>query len=886
MKAMMMTILLTQLTVTAFTAPADPFQWDAPSQTAKPWARWWWLGSAVTEGELARQLNELRTAGFGGVEIQPIYAASDSPIEPIPYLSETWVQRLRFTIEEAKRLGMGVDLTLGSGWPFGGPWIEPEHAARRLLVEESIVKSEVKTRRIESTVEKPVDLVVIQPLAEKDSAGSVLDEKSGGVWEVPAGEWRVFAITDGYTRQQVKRATVGAEGPVLDHFSREAFDDYIKPFNRAIDWLGESRPRATFNDSFEVYGANWSPGLLETFRERMGYDLTPYLPLLASKDDSELIRRVVHDYRVVVEAMFYENFCKSWRDWSHKEGMKIRFQAHGSPGDLIDLYALADVPETEGFGRGGIDVYAPKFASSAAHLYGKPLTSSETFTWLDEHFQVSLDHMRKTADRFFIAGVNHIFYHGVPFTPQSVAFPGWMFYASTNVSDQMPWFKHVKYLNGYLARVQSVLQRVPCDPDVLLFYPIHDLFMLKDGARNGLQYCTIHNSNHWIGSGLPGTSEAAKELLEAGVQYDFVSGRAAREQLRVEDGVIRAGDSRYRALILAGCHWLEEDTLKQVTKLAREGAKVIVIGDAPVVVPTGDPNLPVSRESMTESMRLKGMMTSGRIQQVSTMNEALAALKDAGVKQERLAEQGFEYVRHAKDGVTYYILRYAGEEPFDGWVSFASEGARAVEGDPLRGTMETLPARGDGKREFRLRFEPLQAKMIALGDGLAVSTPVEDVASTEPAVVKGPWTLSWKNEAGESHTTELSSLQDWTSIDALRYFSGTASYETDIEASGPFRLQLDGLHESADVYLNDEYRGTIWTAPYRLEIREGIKSGTNTLRIEVTNLAANRMIQLDLNGVDWQKFYFVNIDYKKFSAAGWKPLPSGLLGPVTIMPME
>jgi hypothetical protein len=94
------------------------------------------------------------------------------------------------------------------------------------------------------------------------------------------------------------------------------------------------------------------------------------------------------------------------------------------------------------------------------------------------------------------------------------------------------------------------------------------------------------------------------------------------------------------------------------------------------------------------------------------------------------------------------------------------------------------------------------------------------------------------------------------------------------------------VRNSARVRLNGQDLGTLVTAPYRLEIPAGVLKDQNELEIEVTNLMANRIADLDRRGVKWQKFYFVNLNYKPFSAADWQPLPSGLLGPVMLMPLK
>ena len=222
-------------------------------------------------------------------------------------------------------------------------------------------------------------------------------------WDAPEGEWRLIAAFCGKTRQKVKRAAPGGEGYVLDHFSAHAVDGYLAQFDEAF--AGTAFPHNVFNDSYEVYKADWTQGLFDKFYERRGYKLEEHLPEFLSEERTDATARIISDYRETLSDLLLENFTRRWTAWAHSHNSSTRNQAHGSPGNLIDLYAAVDVPECEGFGLTdfGIrglrkdsltrpnfsDISMLKYASSAAHLTGKPYTSSETFTWLTEHFRIT-----------------------------------------------------------------------------------------------------------------------------------------------------------------------------------------------------------------------------------------------------------------------------------------------------------------------------------------------------------------------------------------------------------------------------------------------------------------------------------------------------------------
>src|SRR5699024_10014616 len=173
-------------------------------------------------------------------------------------------------------------------------------------------------------------------------------------------------------------------------------------------------------------------------------------------------------------------------------------QAHGSPGNLIDLYGSSDIAETETFGASDFDIPGLsrdsadirnvdpdpmmfKFATSATNSLGKKFTSSETFTWLTEHFKTALAQAKPEVEQLFLAGVNHVFYHGMTYSPKEIAFHGWLFYASVNFTLQNPFWHHLSGLNNYITRVQSILQTAKADNELLIYWPVYDLWHTADG---------------------------------------------------------------------------------------------------------------------------------------------------------------------------------------------------------------------------------------------------------------------------------------------------------------------------------------------------------------------------------------------------------------------
>ena len=405
--------IFTLLTVSLLTALPLASVAQLPSEDITTYAgtRWWWLGSAVDSLNLEWNLAQLRDHGIRTVEITPLYGVKGNDRNDLRFLSPEWMHAIRVTEEIAGRDSMQVDMNNGTGWPFGGPWITTDEAACKAVFVDTLVNKTVNTNNIAFAVPQK---------EQKTSQFYAAHEFPSNV----KGKKRVIALYVGRTRQKVKRAAPGGEGWVIDHFDKKAVHDFLSHIDSAFAASNTPYPATFFNDSYEVYGANWTPTLPEEFKKRRGYSLIDNLDKLLDGD-----QQVVSDYRETLSDMLYENFTRQWVDWAHSHGVKVRNQAHGSPANLLDLYGAVDIPEIEGFGLSNFgirglrtdpgfvrknfsDVSMLKYAPSAAHVMGKQLTSSETFTWLTEHFRTSLSQMKPDLDLMYTCGVNRMFFHG------------------------------------------------------------------------------------------------------------------------------------------------------------------------------------------------------------------------------------------------------------------------------------------------------------------------------------------------------------------------------------------------------------------------------------------------------------------------------------------
>jgi hypothetical protein len=914
-------ILLTLSDVQGQSQPAGSFPgWPQVTRETKPWSRWWWMGSAVDETNLTSLMAKYGDAGFGGMEITPIYGAVGYEAKYLSFLSPDWMKMLDVAVREASKNGMGIDMNTGTGWPFGGPQITIPLAASKLIVQKYRLNGgeRLLEKLVPADPRQQIPGVELQAVTAYGPDKKIKDltmlVKSDGTlnWTAEKGEWEIYVAFCGKTHQMVKRAAPGGAGLTFDHFSKDALDRYLSRFDSAFQRTNHG-VQSFFNDSYEVYGTNWSGSVFKEFLNRRYYPLQLYLRELAEKKPTtEIARRVQCDYRETISDMLLENFTQSWTRWAHSKGSLTRNQAHGSPGNLLDLYATVDIPECETFGssqfsipglrRDSADIrnvdpdpVMLKFASSAANVSGKRITSCETFTWLAEHFRVSLSQCKPEVEQAFLSGVNHVIYHGTAYSPAEAGWPGWLFYASVNFSPSNTFWPHIGGLNDYITRCQSVLQTGVADNDLLVYWPVYDVWMSPDIPE--LQF-TIHAIDKWLYP-TPFCADV-KELMKKGYSLDFVSDRLLNG-VTVKDGLIKTrSGSSYRTLIVPTTQFMPVATLQRLVELAFHGAKVI-FQQMPVDVP-GWKNLEANQRQMKEVLNTiplasvaekvkMGKVGEGEILEADQVEAALAY---AGIGREQLVDTGLKYIRRKSDkGIFYYLVNHS-DVTVDSFVPMKENGISCLLLDPQTGLTGVAQTKVENQQQkVRLQMKPGEAMFVLVTTEKSLTANwkyLEKQKSSQE--IAGPWKLKFM-EGGAllPNATELIKLVSWTELpdQAAVSYSGSAIYSANFvmkgSLSGEYLLNLGKVCESARVWINGKDAGILWSNPFTAKIGKFLKTGTNTIEIEVTNLMANRIRKMDQEKVVWRNYHeinFVNIDYKPFDATGWKPMESGLLGPVTI----
>lgn len=860
----------------------SPTVWPTLTAENRPWTRWWWPGNAVDRQNLTDLLTQYRDAGIGGVEICPIYGAKGYEDQYLQFLSPQWMQMLAHTTGEARRLGIQVDLTTGTGWPFGGPNVSAETASASVVLQQYEVAGATK-------FDQKLPDGKLQHLLAVAGAGEKVDltdrVKDGQLdWTAPPGYWKIYALSVKQPVQKVKRAAPGGEGNVLDPYSVVAMSNYLARFDAAFKGIQFDKPRAHFHDSFEYYGANWTNDFFDQFHKLRGYNLGDHLPAMFGEGDADTIARVKSDYRQTIAELHLE-YIQRWHEWAHSHGGLSRNQAHGAPGNLLDLYAASDIPETEIFGPLDERDYARiKFASSAVHITGRKLASAESFTWLGEHFQLPLAEVKPAVDFLFLSGINHIFFHGVPYSPRNVEWPGWLFYASVHFGPHGGLWHDLPAFNDYVARCQSVLQSGESDNDLLLYFPIHDIW---HNSAETLLPLGVHNQNKWLwGSAFHDTAET---LRKHGYTYDIVSD-AILMNAKVEYRAILLGGHRYEALIIPPTRFMQPQTLEQIIALVKRGANVIVQNAVPSDVP-GFADL--------ENRRAK--MKALELTALDVTDNLIDDLKPRIQFREMMVDKGIQFVRRRHDRGSDYFVVNKSDKPISDWIPLARTATSVVILDPhFENRAGKAATRGGyGYTFVYLQMQPGESRIIR------TFNPNTDVngapwAYEQPAGEAITLSGGWKIEFAEGGpvlpaATQTEKLQSWTTLDdpQAKRFAGTARYRLEFNHrpgnGAQWLLDLGKVCESARVRMNGADVGTLWCAPFQIRVGEYLKPGKNELEIEVTNLAANRIADADRRGVNWKSFHeinFVNKDYKPFDASDWPPRASGLLGPVKLTALE
>ncbi len=865
-----------------------------PPDDARPMMRWWWFGPAVTKPELKKELETMQSVGIGGVEIQPVYPLmlddEAKGIKNLQYLSPEFLDDVSYANRTARSLSLRVDITLGSGWPYGGPKTTLALAAGRLKVATVPITGSTVTPPVLAEGESFVAAFAVSGTAKEFDPASAkrIDLTTGSVASDEGAQTALYFIAS-HTLQKVKRPAAGAEGYVLDHFSRAAIDEHLTDVATPLmHAFGDKPPYSVFSDSLEVYGADWTADLPAEFQKRRGYDLIPHLPELwaGGTPEAEAVRR---DWGLTLSDLIRENYLTPLTQFAKEHGTRFRSQTYGEPAVTLADEAVPNLPEGEGPQWRSFSF--TRWASSASHLYGRNVTSAETWTWLrSPAFRATPLDMKAEADRMFLLGVNQFVGHGYPYSPPGAGEPGWSLYAAAVFNSHNPWFPVMPDITKYLQRVSWLLRQGKPANDIAILLPEDD----AQAAFTPGHVSVTDEMKKRISPALMGTT------LDAGYNVDYIDAAT----------IDRLDTIPYPVLIIPPTDRIPLSTYKKIEGYTATG-KVIALEKTaslgPGVMEEKDSaEIAVISDRLFKGSNHLGIFVDSIEALGNALHQALAPDLDATGETEGL---GFIH-RKLPDSDIYFVAN-TGNRRVEASVQFRSTYPSIEAWDPDSARVISADARRDGAR-IQLVLAPYESRVFVLKDhpettAGAKNTGSSDTSEEEEADLSGGWKIRFADAAA---TKALDKLASWTELAGRQYYSGEAVYSRSFslshlpavgegmfldfgtgepfedkrrpDANGMLALLDPPIREAAIVFVNGKRAGALWHPPYRIDISRFVHEGENQIEVRVYNTAINL-----LAGRPPRDYTALRAKYgRRFDPQDMdnlQPIPSGLFGPIHLV---
>ncbi|WP_373398978.1 glycosyl hydrolase [Algoriphagus halophilus] len=468
------------------------------------------------------------------------------------------------------------------------------------------------------------------------------------------------------------------------------------------------------------------------------------------------------------------------------------------------------------------------------------------------------------------------------------------FYASLNLTQQNSLWPHFNEFNQFITRTQSILQTGKPDNELLVYWPVYDVWSAPKGK---MEMITVHTVDEWLHP--TEFYKQSKNLMDSGYSLDFISDDMISKS-RVEQGRIQTSEkNQAQVLIIPSTEFMPIETLKNILKLAEQGAHVIFQSK-----PKSTPGYPIDQAAMQaeldqlwETLNFENGKSEHGNGQVILSNSIQSALEELEIERETLVDSGLDFIRRKTEDGTYYFLVNHSPHEIHQTFSLNVTAEQLVAMDPLTGSRGILESNILGSKTnmsiFLKSGESIFIK--ALEESIETALPSwPDYSKAERKQdLSTNWSLTFKE--GQPHlpsSQQMETIHPWTNQGdpSADDFSGQANYTSnfDLEKNEGKRyvLQVDQVYESAKVWINGEYAGAIWSIPFQLDVTEHLKNGQNSIKIEVASLMANSIRYLDRNGIQWRNYHeinFVNIDYQPFDASNWNTMPSGIGGKVQLL---
>ncbi len=908
-----------------------------PSTEFRPLAFWAWLNGYVDTAKMVYELEEMKRQGMRGAFIWDVGSLAD-PGKMIPagpaFLGDQSLETIALALKTAGRLGLDLGMIASSSWNAGGDWIDEADASKQLLSTTQIVegplKKKIRVARPESLAKGAKACLLVTSVAlphsqakEIDYSGPkpvCLDEFTTADqnidWDVPKGKWDVISFFMCNTGQNLECPSPNSNGPVIDHLSRRATKIHFDTILTRLARVSAPPNHLKFLevDSYEVWPAkDWTPGFIQEFKARYGYDPGPFLPLLQGYSSKDRIvgERFLGDYSRLVSDMIIENHFGQSVEMAHKNGIKMFAEAgHGGFPRVDPLKGLgnSDVPMGEFWNRQRF--WVTREAASAAHIYGKQVVAAESLTgW--NHWQHGPTDYKQLIDIAFCQGLNQIVFHTFAHNPEIAGKPGFAYHAGEHLNVNTTWWDMARPFMDYLSRCSYLLRQGNFVGDACLYYG-DQAPNLVPPKRIDPNITPRFNEDQCPHCGQP---KPVNVGALPGYDYDYINADVITTTLRVEAGklVLPSGVS-YRVMLLPDRADISLEVLKSLEKLVSDGA--IVIGPKPERT-TSLANYPecddevkaiagklwgqadgkktfsnpygngkvywgksvkevLEEMNVVPDLEVKGLDNSGSIIDYihrRTETEDIYFVSNSSPKAQRITctfRVGSNRVPELWDSETGLIQRKVSHEKSGAGIRME------LMMDPLASRFVVFRDRSSGKNDPGLGAD-LQFGFSGSHDGAAKTDITEN------------WKVSFNPGMGGPAVYPMDRLTSWPDIDSagVKFYSGNATYSReftvieDILAKAPVVYVAFGdIQETARVIINGHDAGIIWTPPYRANITGHLKPGTNEIKVEVINTWNNRIVG-DLRNPDETPYTRTNVKNKFNERSAL--LPSGLMGKAEII---
>lgn len=827
----------------------------APDLDCRPMVRWIWPDVAVSMDGIERELTQIRDAGFGGVEIQALAPAvrvsSDGTKESRSSLSPDRLDALAFASAKARKLGLTVDLALGglSGW--GGPHIKRDHAAVRLRTDS----------------------------AKWAHGAHMLDEATSSV---PA-----------------------TAGPALDPFDPEAVALHLRSVGEPLVRAVGDHGRAVVADRQDGVVADWTSDFPAQFKKRRGYDVHGRLYSLTTREADAADLR--HDYAVTLGELLDERYFAPLQEWSRAHRLQLRASIGGALPATLSSLRFADLPEGQGLPWNDLD--GVRWASSAAHLFGKP-ASAVIWTEVSGGFGASPLDLKIDADQALLAGATHLVGHAWSYSVADGGSEVSLLDGASAVNPRNPWWPVMSELGLYLRRATLVVRQGEPVTDIAVYVPTHDaLSELAPGDVN-------------LGKAIANRMgpDLAPAILAAGFAFDLIDDRTLQSMAEVRSRKLRVGGNAYGIVVLPNVEQLPAATLARFQAFAAAGGTVIATRRLPSRLPGAHQSKPDNERLRAMAERLfDGATSAGKLvrDENGQLGSVLRKALDPDVRTAIVSPHiGFVH-RRAADLDVYFLVNTA-NVPYENAAEFRVTGRTAEWWDTRSGnsSMAQVLASSPTATKVLVSLAAYESKALVFGlvphDRERTAKSGRKMEAESPSLtmdLSNGWDVTFQGSDLHKHMEWLSS---WTESADTRTFSGEAVYRKTVLVKQPQWLtahrlvlglgetkpSLDGaaarrtgsrieapVRDAAIVFVNGKRAGSTWCPPYEVDVSGFLREGSNLIEIHAYNLASNQLSMrprrahhssdvdaggpLDPTGMRWAV-----------------PSPAGLLGPITLRTAE